>query len=349
MMPQHSAVTQLQMRTRPYEHKPFINPFGGVPEAFVQGVYESPGELARLGEAVGSVSLPGMVANMMGYKSGFSDWVDEQTGVNELGYNPDDYEATKALQGLARMGGNVVGDPLNAIPGGYLAGKFGKELGGEIVNQAVKPSMSKQAGILGEKALPMGEASRMQRAEQEGFDYVRRHNSEDGMVNGMAMFVQRPNRIGNTKLSYTDSIDYGMADIEMYGDNLFLGRAGEKSIGGEDFKNMIKTDMLDTDIDEINGRFGTSYDSKDEFINDFNPGDIVDSAGAWDIPTLSEYGWELLYSKNLDSVVTDNGLLAFDPKNIRSKFAKFDPAKKDSAKLLASGLLGSTLINQDNE
>ncbi len=173
VMPQHSAVTQLQMHTRPYEHKPFTSPFNGVPEAFAQGVYESPGELARLGEAVGSVSLPGMVANMMGYKSGFSDWVDEQTGVNELGYNPDDYEATKALQGLARMGGNVVGDPLNAIPGGYLAGKFGKELGSEIVNQSLKPGMSKQAGMIGSvkaKNADLEALGKAQEMKAEGID-----------------------------------------------------------------------------------------------------------------------------------------------------------------------------------
>lgn len=43
----------------------------------------------------------------------------------------------------------------------------------------------------------------------------------------------------------------------------------------------------------------------------------------------------------------------FDPKNIRSKFAAFDPAKAESANLLASGLLGSIglglLFNQTED
>lgn len=35
----------------------------------------------------------------------------------------------------------------------------------------------------------------------------------------------------------------------------------------------------------------------------------------------------------------------FDPKNIRSRFAAFDPLRKNSSSLLASGLLGSLLLN----
>jgi len=38
-----------------------------------------------------------------------------------------------------------------------------------------------------------------------------------------------------------------------------------------------------------------------------------------------------------------------DPKNIRSRFAAFDPLRKNSSSLLASGLLGSLLLKQMNQ
>ncbi|MCP4258872.1 MAG: hypothetical protein GY774_15415, partial [Planctomycetes bacterium] len=136
--------------------------------------------------------------NMMGYKSGFSDWVDEQTGVNELGYNPDDYEATKALQGLARMGGNVVGDPLNAIPGGYLAGKLGKELGGEIVNQAVKPSMSTQGGMVGYHGSPH---------KFDRFDHSKMGTGEGAQAYGWGTYIAESD--GTAKAYYDDFADLG--------------------------------------------------------------------------------------------------------------------------------------------
>ncbi|MCP4260647.1 MAG: hypothetical protein GY774_24440, partial [Planctomycetes bacterium] len=179
-------------RAREYTHETYQNPYEGVPESFAYGVYESPGELARLGETVGSVSLPGMVANMLGYKSGVSDWVDEQTGVNEMGYDPKGYPGR--LQQAAKFGGNVVGDPLNAIPGGYLAGKFGKELGGEIVNQAVKPSMSTQGGMVGYHGSPH---------KFDKFDHSKMGTGEGAQAYGWGTYIaENP----DTAKFYRDSI-----------------------------------------------------------------------------------------------------------------------------------------------
>jgi len=47
---------------------------------------------------------------------------------------------------------------------------------------------------------------------------------------------------------------------------------------------------------------------------------------------------------DIDRALHSKNKAIFDPKNIRSKFAAFDPFKRESANLLATGLLGSTVL-----
>ena len=42
--------------SRPYEHQTYVNPLQGVTENFAKGVYEAPGDLARMVEAMGEYS-----------------------------------------------------------------------------------------------------------------------------------------------------------------------------------------------------------------------------------------------------------------------------------------------------
>lgn len=49
-------------------------------------------------------------------------------------------------------------------------------------------------------------------------------------------------------------------------------------------------------------------------------------------------------------VIGENKIYAtWNPKDIRSRFAAFDPLRKNSSSLLASGLLGALLLNNENK
>ncbi len=129
-------------------HQTFTSPFDGVSESFAQGIYESPGDLARLGEMLGEMSTGQRTTRP------FSRYVDDLTQVNELGYTPENYGASPMVQALSRFGGNFIGDPLNAIPGGYIANKFGREVAGEVVDQSLKTGLRNQAGMVGYHGSP---------------------------------------------------------------------------------------------------------------------------------------------------------------------------------------------------
>lgn len=68
---------------------------------------------------------------------------------------------------------------------------------------------------------------------------------------------------------------------------------------------------------------------------------------------LTDKGFDSVYLKNttMDSIDKKpiNQYVSLDPKNIRSRFAAFDPLRKNSSSLLASGLLGSLLLKQMNQ
>ncbi len=198
LMNEHEDYKRHKKLNKEYSHQTFTNPYSGMPEAFAQGVYEAPGELARLADMVANSSLPGMLSSMYGYKSNTGDKVDELTGVDELNYNPEDYEGLDSLKTLARFGGNVVGDPLNAIPGGYMAGKFGKELGGEIVNQSLKPGMSKQAGMVGYHGSPH---------KFDKFDHSKMGTGEGAQAYGWGTYIAEDG--GVAKSYYDDFADLG--------------------------------------------------------------------------------------------------------------------------------------------
>ena len=44
-----------------------------------------------------------------------------------------------------------------------------------------------------------------------------------------------------------------------------------------------------------------------------------------------------------------NTYVVQEPHNVRSRFAAFDPLRKNSSSLLASGLLGALLFNNENK
>lgn len=152
-----------------YEHKEYASPFDGIPEAFAQGVYEAPGQLVALFD---EFSPWAKVYNTIQGKT-LQERVDEALGANELGYNPADYKGSQALQGAARLAGNIVGDPLNAVPVGMVGKAGAKQVASTIADEAGRTTMRNQIGAAGVKSqlgavdLPMDEASRMARAIRE--------------------------------------------------------------------------------------------------------------------------------------------------------------------------------------
>ena len=98
-------------------HQTYNSPYGGMAENLAQGLYESPGQLIGMIEALAEYTT--------GKRStrAASRFVDDWTGVNELGFDPSQYSGLPALQGIARLAGNIAGDPLNALPGAMIAGQ----------------------------------------------------------------------------------------------------------------------------------------------------------------------------------------------------------------------------------
>ncbi len=176
VMPQHSAVTQLQMRTRPYEHPMYRNPgqsfnpndaFNNTFKSWAHGIYNLPGELASgaINMALAGspwetshAAVPGQVASK----------IDQQIGTDYLNQN---YTPQSGWQNLVSAMGSLAPEAaLGVMP---LSGRMARELGGEIVNQAVKPSMSKQAGMIGgvnAKNADLAALSKAQEMKSEGID-----------------------------------------------------------------------------------------------------------------------------------------------------------------------------------
>ena len=127
-----------------YEHKEYASPFDGIPEAFAQGVYEAPGQLVALFD---EFSPWAKVYNTIQGKT-LQERVDEALGANELGYNPADYKGSETLQGAARLAGNIVGDPLNALPIGMVGKAGAKQVASTLADEAGRTSMRNQLGMI---------------------------------------------------------------------------------------------------------------------------------------------------------------------------------------------------------
>jgi hypothetical protein len=73
---------------------------------------------------------------------------------------------------------------------------------------------------------------------------------------------------------------------------------------------------------------------------------ISENPDYWDNITGNQFAEARKAMENLYAKQKSDVLAIQDPKNIRSRFAAFDPMKKDSANLLASILLGTAIAPQ---
>ncbi len=178
-------------------------------------------------------------------------------------------------------------------------------------------------------------ASRMQRARDMGFDVDAYH----GTRFDIPAFNLNPHNKSDELLG----IHVG---TKAQADNIVEAGATEKRLGGMEYSKesnvmplKVKTKKY-LDMEDPGGHEWTPYEllaQLDEkginikFADKFNPTIREIRQG------LKKQGYDGIRYKNvIEGSGKDYSYIVFDPQNIRSRFAKFDPAKADSADLLAA-------------
>lgn len=176
--------------------------------------------------------------------------------------------------------------------------------------------------------LPMDEASRMARAVDQGYDYVRRSQSIDDPFNDVpwAMFAEHG---GDPVLS--------LERLSSYGPGQWLGKPALE--GREAGKALVRA-ARGSQVDRLEGVTGA------EIARRAMPERIVDGAGLWDDMTPARWMSEELATSGVDSIRTPDGMVAFmadgaefPPTGIRSFSARFDP-RLSHLRNLSAGLGG---------
>lgn len=149
-----------------------------------------------------------------------------------------------------------------------------------------------------------------------GFDKFNTDGAEFTKTEGTGAFFSRNPELSS---SYTD-ISYPGAEPAVIPVMLRTGKTKNINFGGNNW-------------DDYKGK------STDDYVRKARESGKYESV---DIKNVNDAGMGG-YDINGDTIAV------FSPKNIRSKFAAFDPMKKNSANILASGLLGSLLLGDDEK
>lgn len=129
--------------------------------------------------------------------------------------------------------------------------------------------------------------------------YYRYSNSENPMSDwGHAMFVDN---------------EYAS---ENYGDILYA-YDGSNSVDIEDLHDIIVDEWAKT-VEKCLEPIGFEETDAEDIYNEFNPDDIVMSAGAWDSSELVNWFGETIIAKHdIKAVITNDGAIVFDPSLIK--------------------------------
>lgn len=128
--------------------------------------------------------------------------------------------------------------------------------------------------------------------------YYRYFNSENPMSDwGHAMFV-----------------DNEFAS-ENYGDILYT-YDGTDGVDIEDLHDIIINEWNRT-VDKCMEPIGFEGIDAEDIYNEFNPEDIVMSAGAWDSELVTWFGDVILAKHDIKAVITNDGAIVFDPALIK--------------------------------
>lgn len=229
-----------------------------------------------------------------------------------------------------------------------------------------------------EKALDMSQAARMKRAQEMGADiespvyhvsnavFAGSPRADEARAAGIAVQDEfKPNRYGTY---FSDSPDLTES---IFSDNPYADKAGEYVIRrGREFdaryvnmndeqkaelQRLISSVVDEDDIYDAASRADVGVDEVDPF-DIFTDGDFYTYYGrdAQDrlLRAINEAGYDTVrFTDNLAMGDNTTSTVVFDPSRVRSVNAAFDPAKKDSANLLA-GIGGAAVIGgaaQSNE
>jgi hypothetical protein len=273
------------------------------------------------------------------------------------------------MRGIAALGKGqgVVGPPENRHLNPDTLNAFtGLPMGGMLAAPAGAVGMF--GGRLGQAAerLPMDEASRIARAREMGFDTPAFH----GTAETIASF--NPDRRGDLTKAESARIAHwfvddpktasGYAELaagfpvqRLIEQSQAAERAGKWDLahdlmaqaenleqgGGAGGQNVLPS-ILRGKFKEFDADGAMMADLSESQLADWTKQARREGFDGVKIANLSdEAGW------GQHNPATHYGV--FDPKNIRSRFAAFDPAKKDSADLLASRPLGYPLAWQQQE
>lgn len=167
---------------------------------------------------------------------------------------------------------------------------------------AARAGTEAKTAVAASHALPMDEASRMARAREMGFD---------------------PERVvyHGTDADFRE-FDLGLAANPKEKAVFFTNKASEAEHFGDPREYLIKGDMLGVRWKDF---------SEDPIYDPEIMAAILDHAKSVGSSVVNIKGIQNFEGGPLSTTVA-----VFDPKNIRSRFAAFDPAKADSAELLAS-------------
>ena len=233
-------------------------------------------------------------------------------------------------------------------------------------------------------SLPMDEASRLQRAKEMGFGEELYHGTvadiDEFEVSDLGVHLGTQDA-ANVRLSDKEATRLGVSRYKTRNQNfgknanvlpvrtsvqnpLRMDDAGEwrdpSSVITE-----LRTSELMSKNPKLHERLLDMQDEADKLHESYASGDLG-SEGWYESPEASEMLDEIrkmIEAEGYDSIVYTNfiesrgkdadSIIVLNPKNIRSRYAKFDPAKKDSAKILASTvpvISGAGLLSgqQDN-
>jgi hypothetical protein len=255
--------------------------------------------------------------------------------------------------------GNYSGSLANALMTGAALGMTA--LPGSVggIDKAVKK--------LGVDDLPMDTASRMKRAEEMGFGADAYHGTNVDVTEFDDAFKGRATKARSAKKAhwFTDdaptAAGYGdFAKDREVTDLLDEARRHERGNRWDKVHELeVQAEKLDQGPQErgqnvipikLRGNL-FEFDADGARYNDISAQieEVLDKAKADGLDGVKFKNLVDQADYSLHNPATHYAI--FDPKNIRSRFAKFDPAKKDSANLLASvggaGLLGT--LAMDNE
>ena len=222
--------------------------------------------------------------------------------------------------------------------------------------------------------LPMDTASRMKRAEEMGFDtdayhgtnqpdipelqsgdigiHVGDETAANVRLNDKAALSRGVNRYSTRGKDFGDNANIlplkvksenplRMDDAGEWRDPIELAKGLRTSAIGSKNPDIHKLlDDIQADADTIN----RSYSDLEDYLSDPEIMGMVDELRE----AVKGAGYDSIVYRNFTEATSQSGsdsLILLDPSQARSRFAKFDPAKKDSANLLAGVAGGGLAVN----